>query len=194
MLYYRKLSRADVPKIEAHFLRLSPADRRRRFHSQIDDDAVRAYCRSFRWSERAVIGACHFDRLIALAEAVRVAPDRAEIAVSVDAGWRHLGVGRELVRRAAASAGNSGMATAVLDYTPGDAPIPHIARALGGDVDAAQAVAQLNLPAQNAAGQIEELVEDIGAALAWAFETALWPLRVALGAPRATIDLGVAER
>src|SRR5712671_3078016 len=117
MLYYRKLFSADAPRIEAHFLDLSPEDRRR----------------GFDWSERAVIGAFDLDRLVGIAECVRAADGNAEIAVSVDARWQHHGVGRELVRRAAASAANSGAATAVLDYAPGDTSIPHIARSLGGD-------------------------------------------------------------
>ena len=196
MLYYRKLFSADAPRIEAHFLDLSPEDRRRRFHSLLGDDAIRAYCRGFDWSERAVIGAFDLDRLVGIAECVRVADGNAEIAVSVDARWQHHGVGRELVRRAASSAANSGAATAVLDYAPGDTSIPHIARSLGGDVDGTRSVAQIALPAHDAAAEIEELIEDFGAALAGAFEAALWPWRFAAAAiaPGATIDLGVAER
>ncbi|HEX9489444.1 MAG TPA: GNAT family N-acetyltransferase [Stellaceae bacterium] len=181
MIYYRKLLRADAPRIEAHFLALSPEDRRRRFHSPLGDDAVRAYCRSFNWSERAVIGAFDLDRLVGIAECVRVAADSAEIAVSVDSRWQHHGVGRELVRRAAASAANSGAVRAVLDYAPGETSIPHIARSLGGEVDALRGVAQIALPTRDAAGQIEELIEDLGAALAGALEAALWPLRFAAG-------------
>src|SRR5712671_6828498 len=179
MLYYRKLFSADAPRIEAHFLDLSPEDRRRRFHSLLGDDAIRAYCRGFDWSERAVIGAFDLDRLVGIAECVRVADGNVEIAVSLNAHWQHHGVGRELVRRAAASAANSGAATAVLDYAPGDTSIPHIA-----------------LPAHDAAAEIEELIEDFGAALAGAFEAALWPWRFAAAAiaPGATIDRGVAER
>jgi GNAT superfamily N-acetyltransferase len=181
MIYYRKLFPADASKIEAHFLGLSREDRRRRFHSPLGDDAVRAYCRSFRWSDRAVIGAFDLDRLVGIAECVRVAEDTAEIAVSVDSRWQHHGVGRELVRRAAASAANSGAAIAVLDYAPGESSIPHIARSLGGEIDAVRGVAQIALPAHSAAGQIEELVEDLGAALAGALEAALWPLRFVAG-------------
>src|SRR5260221_4891951 len=128
MIYYRKLLRADAPRIEAHFLALSPEDGRRRFHSPLGDDAVRAYCRSFNWSERAVIGAFDLDRLVGIAECVRVAADSSEIAVSVDSRWQHHGVGRELVRRAAASAANTDAVLAGRDYAPDDASSPHIAR------------------------------------------------------------------
>jgi GNAT superfamily N-acetyltransferase len=194
MLYYRKLLRADMAKIEAHFLALSPDDRRRRFHSPVGDDTIRAYCHSFDWNERAIIGAFALDRLVGIAEAVRIAENSAEIAVSVAADWQHHGVGRELVRRAVASAANSGVAIAVLDYTPGETSIPHIARSLGGDVDGLRSIAQIALPARSAAGQIEELVEDFGAALAGAFEALLWPWRFAASAaaPRATIVPAVA--
>jgi GNAT superfamily N-acetyltransferase len=196
MIYYRKLFRADAPKIEAHFLALSREDRRRRFHSPLGDDAVSAYCRSFNWSERAVIGAFDLDRLVGIAESVRVAADSVEIAVSVDSRWQQHGVGRELVRRAAASAANSGAAIAFLDYAPGETSIPHIARSLGGEVDVLRDVAQIALPARDAAGQIEEFIEVLGAALAGALEVAVWPWRFAAGAaaPRATIDLSIAER
>src|SRR5258708_28088631 len=132
MIYYRKLLRADAPRIEAHFLALSPEDRRRRFHSPLGDDAVRAYCRSFNWSERAVIGAFDLDRLVGIAECVRGAADSAEIAVSVDSRWQHPVLGPDLVRRAAASAANSGAVRAVLDYAPGGTSIPASARSLGG--------------------------------------------------------------
>jgi GNAT superfamily N-acetyltransferase len=189
MLYYRKLLRADAAKIEAHFLALSPDDRRRRFHALVGDDVIGAYCRSFDWSARATIGAFDFDRLVGIAECVRLAGGSAEIAVSVDARWQHHGVGRELVRRAVASAANSGVAIAVLDYTPGETSIPHIARSLGGDIDGVRSIAQIAPPARDAAGQIEELVEDLGAALAGAFDALLWPWRFAAAAvaPRATI-------
>ena len=196
MLYYRKLFAADAPKIEAHFLDLSPEDRRRRFHSLLGDAAIRAYCRSFDWRARAVIGAFDLDRLVGIAECVRVADGNVEIAVSVAARRQHLGVGRELVRRAAGSAANSGAAVAVLDYTPGESSIPHIARSLGGDVDGTRSIAQIPLPARHAAAQIEELIEDFGGALAGMVEAALWPWHFATGtaAPRATIERGIAER
>src|SRR5258708_38374914 len=101
MIYYRKLLRADAPRIEAHFLALSPEDRRRRFHSPLGDDAVRAYCRSFNWSERAVIGAFDLDPLVGIAECVRVAAGSAETPVTVDSRCQHHGAGRGLLRRLA---------------------------------------------------------------------------------------------
>lgn len=182
MIYCRKLSRADLARIEAHFLGLSVEDRRRRFHSGASDEAIRAYCRGFRWSERAVIGAFAWGRLVGLAESVRVAPERVEIAVSVEASWQRHGVGRELVRRALSSAANRGVTEAVLDYVPGERSIPNIARSLGGDIDAGGAVAHIKLPAHSARLEIEEFVEDIAAAAAWAFDAAFWPLRLAAGA------------
>ncbi len=133
-------------------------------------------------SERAVIGAFAWGRLIGLAESVRVALERVEIAVSVDASWRQRGVGRELVRRALSSAANRGVGEAVLDYVPGERPIPRIAHSLGGVIDAGGAVAHITLPARSARFEVEELVEDIAAAAAWAFDAALWPLNLAAGA------------
>src|SRR5258708_14309516 len=118
MLYYRKLFSADAPRIEAHFLDLSPEDRRRRFHSLLGDDAIRAYCRGFDWSERAVIGAFDLDRLVGIAECVRVADGNVEIAVSVDARWQHHGVGRELVRRAPPSPPHHRAAPRLLAHPP----------------------------------------------------------------------------
>lgn len=182
MIYYRKLFPADLPRIEAHFLALSPEDRWRRFHSGASDESIRAYCRGFRWSERAVIGAFAWGRLVGLAESVRVAAERVEIAVSVEAFWQHHGVGRELVRRALSSAANRGVSEAVLDYVPGERSIPSIARSLGGEIDASGAVAHIRLPSHSARFELEELVEDIAAATAWAFDAAFWPLRLAAGA------------
>ncbi len=181
MIYYRKLFPADLPRIEAHFRALSAEDRRRRFPSGASDEAIHAYCQGFRWSERAVIGAFVWGRLIGLAESVRVAPERAEIAVSVEAFWRHRGVGRELVRRALSSAANRGASEAVLDYVPGERSIPSIARSLGGAVEPGAAAAQIALPRRSARFEVEELVEDIAAAIAWTFDAAFWPLRLVPG-------------
>jgi GNAT superfamily N-acetyltransferase len=178
MLYYRKLFPADRSRIVAHFLDLSPEDRGRRFRCPVSDDFIRSYCRTFCWSERAVIGAFRFDRLLGLAESVSLTPERAEIAVSVASPWRRHGIGRELVRRAAASAANHGAALAVLDYAPGDTSIPRLARSLGGSLDQRNALAMIPLPEPAHAIEIEELLEDIAAAAAWALDSVLWPFRL----------------
>jgi GNAT superfamily N-acetyltransferase len=178
MLYYRKLFPADLSKIAAHFLELSPEDRGRRFRCPVPDAFILSYCRTFRWSEQAVIGAFRFDRLLGLAESVSLTPERAEIAVSVAASWRRSGIGRELVRRAAASAANRGAALAVLDYAPGDSAIPRLACSLGGRLDQRNALAVIPLPAAERGIEMEELLEDLVAAAAWSFESVLWPLRL----------------
>lgn len=179
MIYYRKLFPADRPKIKAHFLRLSTEDRARRFHGLLSEDTVRAYCTGFDWSKRAVIGGFEFDRLVGIAEIVQTAPDQVEIAVSVEASYRHHGVGRELVRRAVDSAANRGASVAVLDYVKGDPSVPHIAASLGGHVDGMSGTAEITPPAHDTANEVEELLEDIAGAVSWAAEFFLWPLRLA---------------
>ena len=70
------------------------------------------------------------DRPVGIAETVQVGAEQAEIAISVDAQYRHHGLGCELVHRAIA--GNRGVSLAVLDFVRGEPAIPHIALSLGG--------------------------------------------------------------
>jgi GNAT superfamily N-acetyltransferase len=177
MLYYRKLFPADLARIAAHFLALPPGDRCQRFRCAVSDEFIRNYCRTFRWSERTMIGAFRFDRLIGLAESLALTPGRAEIAVSVAASERRLGIGRELVRRAAARAAQRGATLAVLDYEPGDCSIPKLVSSLGGRLDQESAVAMIPLSAPPRSTELEELIEGVFAATAWMIASTPWPLR-----------------
>jgi GNAT superfamily N-acetyltransferase len=150
-LVVRRLGRADLPAIEAHFLALGPGDRTSRFHALLGDDAVRHYVHRIDFRRMILVGAFDLDsdRLIGLAEAhldAPAAPLRAEASVSVLASRRGRGIGRLLMAVALDAAAARGTRRANFYYQTGNRPIAHLVRDLGRPVETAPGFAALALP------------------------------------------------
>lgn len=104
-----RLWSADRAALEAHYLRLDVADRRMRFFGPVSDSYIRAHCKRIDWSAAAMAGAFADGGLRGVAElrfSHQTPRTGAEVAVSVDAGWRRRGIGEALFGAAMALARN----------------------------------------------------------------------------------------
>lgn len=106
-----------------HLLRLSPEDRFSRFCAQVSDAAVAAHADALARGELVAVAAEELPdagdpagtRVRGLAEIACVGMV-AEIALSLEPGWRGIGLSDALLRRAAAEAAHRG-ATHLVAYT-----------------------------------------------------------------------------
>lgn len=89
------LSEADRPELIAHFLRLSPEDRRLRFNVAMPDAPLRAWCERLDLS--MVTGFFNFGRLTAVALLCPEGTGVSEFAISVDASSRGHGLAGQLL-------------------------------------------------------------------------------------------------
>jgi ribosomal protein S18 acetylase RimI-like enzyme len=130
----RRLGRGDLPAVERHLLALGPADRRKRFLSPADDDAIARYVSRLDPGRAVLVGAAGPDgRLAGIAEAHPVvdAPRAVEVAVSVHPYHRREGLGRRLVGRALLLAFAGGAEAAVFHFAPENRALAGLAGTLG---------------------------------------------------------------
>lgn len=94
----RAMNRRDAQRIAQHFKRLPPDDRRTRFFLAMNDSAIESYSARLDWENTVVFGAFANGVLRGVGELV---PQRegsdAELAVTVEPGFRHVAIGRLLV-------------------------------------------------------------------------------------------------
>ncbi|MFV0385892.1 GNAT family N-acetyltransferase [Paracoccus sp. (in: a-proteobacteria)] len=128
----RGLEARDAPRLAAHLLRLSPADRASRFHAGMSDSAIAAYVAQIDWKKVYIFGAFIRGTLRGVAELV---PDQdaksGEIAVSVETKVQHAGLGRLLVLAAMLAGRRIGATTLRLQYQPGNHTMRSLARDMG---------------------------------------------------------------
>lgn len=96
------LQATDRPRIEAHLLRLSAADRSLRFAAgAVPDDMVRRYVASIDFGRQVLLGYVSLrGELFGFAHGcpfVRAGRPHLEVAFSVDAAWRGHGLARRLM-------------------------------------------------------------------------------------------------
>ena len=143
----RGLNRRDAPLLAAHLLRLSPQDRRTRFHAALRDDAITAYVNRINWRRAYVFGAIVGTKLRGVAELIVQSETQGEIAVSVEPRFRHDGVGRLLVVAAMLAARRMGLQQLILVYQPDNKAMVTLARDLGARMERHyQAVITLSQP------------------------------------------------
>lgn len=106
---FRRLLSFDRAAYAAHLRRLSPEDRRARFHHAVSDDWIDAHAARAVDGRSMALGWFHGGVLRAAAE-VSLTPDgaAAEAAFDVEADWRGHGVGSQLVARVLLWARNRG--------------------------------------------------------------------------------------
>lgn len=106
---YYKLTKADVPAIRAHLLRLDPETRHMRFCASAGDAFIEKHVDELDWSSMIMFGAFVDGELRGVAEIVRVRlmpQTTAEIALSVEPAFQNAGIGTELLRRLLTAARN----------------------------------------------------------------------------------------
>lgn len=131
-LRLRGLSGRDRPLHTAHLLRLTPEDRRARFHSAIGDHAVIAYSRGLDWRHAWVFGAFVDGTLRGVSELVPLqARAEAELSVSVEKPYQHLGIGKMLLLALILAARRTGIRTIHMLYVRENDRMRALARDLG---------------------------------------------------------------
>jgi GNAT superfamily N-acetyltransferase len=99
-LALRVLSALDALAIKAHFKRMNNVDRFTRFFSAMSDEGIDRYVDGFDWSRMAATALFKNEDIIALAELgweAGTRPGSAELAVSVEPGFRRRGAASWLV-------------------------------------------------------------------------------------------------
>ncbi len=127
----QRLTAADRPALEAHFLALAPDDRRLRFGAAISDDGIRNYVHGLDF-ERDGLFAADDDELKLLAVVhVAFSDGFAELGLSVLAGFRRQGLGNALFQRAVTHLRNRGVREVYVHCLTENQAMMHIARKNG---------------------------------------------------------------
>ncbi|MDF3606781.1 GNAT family N-acetyltransferase [Paracoccus sp. DMF-8] len=95
----RGLSPRDVQQHQDHLQRLTPEDRRLRFHSAMSDGAIIDYAHRLDWSHAYIFGIFVDGILRGVGELVRIDDtNEGELSVSVEKEFQKAGLGRILTR------------------------------------------------------------------------------------------------
>lgn len=151
-VHLRGLDRRDAPMLAAHLLRLSPEDRRARFHGAMSDYAINAYVHRIDWRRAYIFGAWIGGELRGVAELAPLPGPEGEIAVSVETRCRQDGLGLLLVVAAMLAARRIGLPRVTLSYLPRNTAMAALARDLGATTRSRPQVieAVITLPPANA--------------------------------------------
>ena len=165
---YRTLWAFDRDDYADHLKRLPPEDRRSRFQYAITDAQIDDHVDRFIQGGGHVIGWFVDGGLRGAAE-VMVFPDHvtAEGAFEVEADWRGLGVGRELVNRALLWARNRGVRRLLIHTTRRNTAMPKAAKRNGAsfEFDLADAEGLIEAPKASWRSHLREAqFEETGAA------------------------------
>lgn len=166
MYEYRKLGPRDLTVYRDHLLRLSPADRRMRFHGAISDQAVLSHCGRIDFSNTLVIGCLDdYGNLRGAIELCAMGdnPDSgAELAISVEATLQNNGVGTELMRRGLLVAQNRGFADVFASCLMENEWMVRLSQKFGGTLtfDAGEAESDIQLAPADQVSFLQECVDD----------------------------------
>ena len=146
----------------AHFLALSPEDRRLRFGSALSAEGIAVYVGGIDF-ERDAVFAVHDDSLVLIGVAhLALGDDHAELGLSVLPAHRGRGVGSALFERGAEHARNRLVPTLFMHCLRENAAIVHIAQRAGMHIvtESGDADAHLELLPASAGSIAGELVAD----------------------------------
>lgn len=132
----RGLNPEDRDQHLSHLLRLTPEDRRARFHAAVSDEAVARYVANFDWDHALVFGIFVDDTLRGVGELLHGGEggEEAEISISIETDYRHAGYGKLLVLAMFLAARRLGVRHLNMYYLSDN----HGMRALARDVGATQ--------------------------------------------------------
>jgi GNAT superfamily N-acetyltransferase len=129
----RTLFAREREKVADHLLRLSPADRKRRFFGQVSDDHAAAYTKKLFVPGVTVLGCFVHGALRGIGELHRQQPSAiAEVAITVEADFQGCGIGTDLLRRLVGIARNRRIKTLNCFCLLDNPRAQKIARRLGG--------------------------------------------------------------
>jgi GNAT superfamily N-acetyltransferase len=128
---------ADAPALIRHLQRLGNGDRYNRFFSGMSDDGIRRYVDGFDWSRMVATCVYSEEDLVGVAELgweVRGAPRRAELALSVDAGFRRSGLATWLVSEVFRTGRQAGVEQVYASWVGGNDAVGRIMRSHGASI------------------------------------------------------------
>jgi len=157
----RELSGVDRLALAHHFLALAGEDRRRRFGAVLHDVAICRYVKGIDFERDAMFAVVNDELHIIGAAHLARADEDAELGVSVLPGYRDLGVGGALLRRAHVHARNWGLRELFMHCLFENHAIMHLAHKNGMDVvvRSSEADARLVLPPADALSYMSAVFE-----------------------------------
>ncbi len=164
MLLYRRIWPSDADAYRLHLLRLSPVDRRARFHGAMTPEAIDRHLDRLDWARTRILAAVDETGVRAAVELCLADDGRgAEVAVSVEPGLQGQGVGTELVRRALLHAQNRGLARLSFLCLPNNRRMQRITRRFAGalDFDPIEVQSDVPVPAPTPLSYWQELLDDM---------------------------------
>lgn len=153
---FRRLYGFECDQVRQHLLRLSTEDRRSRFGSAVSDSDIETYGERMDWRRENVIGYWVGRTLRAIGELKplgRAGFVDAEIALSVEEGWRRDDVERELLKRLAIVARNRLAGSLYMICLPRNAELRHLVC----ELDADRSVGDVEAEARFALGSPDQL-------------------------------------
>lgn len=135
----RRLWPSDGPAVRAFFLRLDPETRANRFMAAVGDRAAAAYAAQAMVAPGMIVGVFVDGTLRALGELRPFGPGhadarRAEVALTVEQGFRRAGFGLRLLRRLAEAARNCGLVELRLRCMPHNVAMRRLVAGLGAEL------------------------------------------------------------
>ena len=129
----RGLMPSDADQHAAHLQRLIPEDRLLRFQTAMNDEGIARYSSHFDWDHTLAFGVFADDTLRGIGE-LFPEPDgvSAEVSVSVERGFQHMGIGRLLVVALIIAAKRIGIRKITMFYMVENEAMRHLTEALGG--------------------------------------------------------------
>jgi ribosomal protein S18 acetylase RimI-like enzyme len=181
----RTLGQRHGPRVLAHLLALSNADRVLRFGYLASDEGIRHYAEQLDYDSDQIFGV--FNRKLALVALVhlafgaagRVPGGAAEFGISVLPAQRGQGLGALLFDHAMTHARNRGVGTLLIHLARDNAPMLAIVRRAGAQVsfEGGEVMAQLPLPADTLGSHIQEMLEHQAAELDYRLKLQVLRLR-----------------
>lgn len=134
-LRLRGLTAEDQPQHAAHLKRLSSEDRYSRFQGVVSDDAIDAYSRGLDWN-RVLIFGVFVDRTLRAVGELLGEPGgaEAEIAVSVETDYQHIGFGKQLVLAMVLAARAIGVERIVISFLYDNSGMRGLAKDIGAEM------------------------------------------------------------
>jgi len=127
----------DAPALIEHYRRLGDFDRYTRFFSAMSDDGIDRYVDAFDWSRMIAVCVYSDERLVGVAElgwGDGGSPERAELGVSIDAGFRRRGLASWLVSSLFDAGREAGVEEIYASWVCGNDAVGRILRSHGASI------------------------------------------------------------
>ncbi|MGB0632733.1 MAG: GNAT family N-acetyltransferase [Alphaproteobacteria bacterium] len=128
---------ANAPALIRHYARLGDFDRYTRFFSAMSDDGLQNYVAAFDWTRMIAVCVYSDEELVGVAELgweERGKPERAELGVSIDAGFRRRGLASWLISELFVAGRQAGVEHVYASWVGGNDAVGRIMRSHGASI------------------------------------------------------------